>query len=220
MVQNDLSKKISKQISKQFELITTSVHEAGHTIFALLNKMHVPLVKIFFNNKIKRVEGYCSYHLPDYEKLINKKLIKTLVEYEIGIKYAGLTAEKYHFKTLSGSDKFPLFLRDGSSDDTSSASTLIRQYKIVPKNKKIIEYKKKKIIQISNLLQEYWDDVILISHSLFAKKKLSFKELKTILIRKSKNKIFWKSQFKLIGKIFTKFGVVDEKNLRSILLTQ
>ena len=210
---------LSKKIAKQFELIATSVHEAGHTIFALLCKMRVPSVKIFFNKKTKRVEGCCNYEMPDYDIIKNKNLCKTLIEYEIGIKYAGLTAEKYHFKTLSGSDKFPLFLRDGSSDDTSAASLLIRQYKIVPVSKKIIEYKKKKINQISDILQEYWDDVILISHCLFSQKTLSFSTLKKVLTKKSKNKIFWKTQFKLIGRIFTKFGVVDEKYLRSIILS-
>ncbi len=208
-----------KKIAKQYELITTSFHESGHAIFALLAKIHVPLVYVFHNKKNNRMEGSCHYHIPDFSRIEDKTLFSILVEKEIGIKYAGLTAEKYHFKTVSGSDKFPVFLRDGSSNDTMSAAYLIRQHNIVPPGKKRYEYKKKKIKEILHVLQDNWNDVVLIAHSLFNKKKLSFQDLKNILTKKSDKKQFWKNQFKIIEKIFIKLNTLDEIELKSILLS-
>lgn len=208
---------LSQKIARQFELITTSFHEAGHVIIALLNNIKVCQVYIFFNKNTNRVEGYCNYEIPDHSILLDKSLCQILAEKEISVKYAGLTAEKYHFKILSGSDKFPIFLRDGSSDDTISAANLIRQYNIVPAGKKRYQYKKNKVNEILNLLQEYWEDVILISHALFNKKRLSFSHLKNILTKKSKNKLFWKNQFKTIDAFFKKLGYLDEKEIKSII---
>lgn len=135
---------LSKKIARQFELITTSFHEAGHATFTLLNKMKVPDVKIYFNNKSGRIEGNCNYEIVDFNHVEDSSLHKHLVECEIGIKYAGLSAEKYHFKIISGSNKFPLFLKDGSSSDTLSAANLIKKNNICPQVKKDINIKKEK----------------------------------------------------------------------------
>jgi hypothetical protein len=205
---------LSIKIAKQFELIATSFHEAGHTIYALLNKIKVLNASISFNKETKRIEGCCEYLIPDFSIFKDFQFSQFLAEYEIGIKYAGLTAEKYHFKTISGSDKFPLFLRDGSSDDTMSAATLIKKYSIAPPGKKRYQFKKNKIKEILKTLQENWNDVSLISHSLFAKKKLSFQDLKYILTKKSQNKKFWKNQFKIIDSIFNNLEEVDEQFLK------
>lgn len=205
---------LSIKIAKQFELIATSFHEAGHTIYALLNKFKVLNVSVSFNKESKRIEGYCEYLIPEFSAFKDFHFSQFLAEYEIGIKYAGLTAEKYHFKTISGSDKFPLFLRDGSSDDTMSAATLIKKYNIAPPGKKRYQFKKNKIKEILQILQKNWNDVSLISHSLFAKKKLSFEDLQYILIKKSKNKKFWKNQFKIINGIFNNLEQLDEPDLK------
>ena len=215
MAQSDFSQKIAKQ----FELISTSFHEAGHVIISLLFKIKVSYVYVYYNKTSNRVEGYCGYEIPDSSEIQDLHLCKNLAEKEIGVKYAGLTAEKYHFKILSGSDKFPMFLRDGSSDDTISAANLIRQYNIAPAGKKRYQYKKNKINEILELLQNYWDDVTLVAHAIFAKKKLSFKHLKNLLNKKSKNKSFWKTQFKDIEHIFTKLDSLDEKDLKYIILS-
>jgi hypothetical protein len=207
----------SKKIAKQFELITTSFHEAGHAIFALLSKMNVPVVYVYYNKKNNRVEGSCHYEIPEFKNIENKILFKKLVECEIGIKYAGLIAEKYHFQTLFGLEVFPLFLRNGSSDDTISASKIIKSNKIVSAGKKRYDFKKKKSKQILNILKSNWQDVTLVAHSLFKKKKLSFQDLKKLLTNKSVNKIFWRSQFKTIEKLFNNLSSLDENKIKFIL---
>lgn len=208
---------LSKKIAQQFELIATSFHEAGHATFTLLHKMKVPNVEVFFNKKTGRIEGNCDYEIIDFNDIKDTSLHRYIVECEIGIKYAGLSAEKYHFKTISGSNKFPLFLKDGSSGDTLSAAALIKKNNICPPGKKRYQYKKKKIKEVSSILEKNWEDVILIAHSLFAKKKLTFLDLKKILICKSKNKKLWKEQFKIIERIFSKLNSLDEKEIKFIL---
>jgi hypothetical protein len=205
---------IRKKITATHEMISTSYHEAGHAIYSLLCGMRVPYVCIFTNKKNNRVEGFCHYETPDVASLQDANLVFSLVDSEIGIKYAGLTAERYNFKIISGSDKFPMFLRDGSSDDTLSAAALIRKYNIVSPGKKRYSYKKRKINQVLKELQIYWDDVTLLAHLLFAKKRLSFFDIKKLLIKKSPNKNFWKEQFKIISEIFDKNMYLDESYLK------
>lgn len=210
---------IRKKITATHEMISTSYHEAGHAVYSLLCGMNVPYVCIFKNKKNNRVEGFCHYETPDVASLQDANLAFLLVDSEIGIKYAGLTAEKYNFKIISGSDKFPMFLRDGSSDDTLSAAALIKKYNIVSPGKKRYSYKKRKINQVLKELQIYWNDVTLLAHHLFAKKRLSFFDIKKLLIKKSPNKIFWKEQFKIISEIFDKNICIDEAYLKIKLIT-
>ena len=120
----------------------------------------------------------------------------------MGTKYAGLTAEKFHFKKMSGSDKFPLYWRDGSSDDTKDAAYLIKRFSPVAPGKKRYAYKKKIIKRTFTLLEQHWDAVTIVAHALVQKKRLGFSELKELLIKKSEDKEFWKDRFKDIADIF------------------
>ena len=69
----------------------------------------------------------------------------------------------------------------------------------------------------SKVLEQYWDDVTLVAHSLFNKKRLYYSDLKSLLCKKSKNKSFWKEQFKLIDHISDNSGNLDTKKLKSIM---
>lgn len=208
---------IRKKITKIHELISTSYHEAGHTVFGLLHGMKIESVCVFQNKRNKRVEGFTHYNSPDMEEIEDADLFNYLLNSEICIKYAGLAAEKYHFKTISGSDKFPIFLRDGSSDDTLTAAALIRQYNVAQPGKKRYAYKKKVIRETLHILQDNWEAVTLVAHALFQKNHLSYNELKDLLIKKSSNKQFWKEQFKAINYICENHETLDEKSLKSIL---
>ncbi len=208
---------IRKKITKIHDLISTSYHEAGHTVYGLVHAMKVESVCVFQNKKNKRIEGFTHFDSPDIESFNDTALISYLINSEICIRYAGLAAEKYHFKTISGSDKFPMFLRDGSSDDTLTAAALIRQYKVVQPGKKRYAYKKRVIKETLHVLQDYWDDVSLVAHALFQKSRLNYNDLKNLLTKKSPNKQFWKEQFKAINYIFENHETLDEKALKSIL---
>ena len=207
---------IRKKISRTHEMISTSYHESGHAVYSLLYGLRVSSVCIFENKKNNRIEGFCYYETPNLLKIQDINLLYSLLNYEIGIKYAGLTAERYFFKIISGSDKFPIFLRDGSSDDTLSAAAIIRQYNVAPPGKKRYEFKKKKIKQVLQDLTNYWDDVTLLAHALFSKKKISFSDIKKLFLKKSPNKKFWKNKFKDIANVFEKNLSLDEKDLKII----
>lgn len=208
---------IRKKFHSTHELITTSYHEAGHTIYGLLKCIKVEEVSVFENKKTKRIEGFTYYKSPTPGQFASSELNNYWIIAEISCKYAGLNAEKYHFKNISGSDKFPMFLRDGSSSDTLSAAAMIRQFNLSSPGRKTYNYKKKLIKNTCDDLQEHWDAITLISHALFKKRRLDYEEIKKILIRKSSHKQFWKEKFKDISKIYEIPSIINEFDLRLIL---
>jgi len=55
---------IRKKVTKTHELISTSYHEAGHVIYALLHFMLVDSVQIYEDKKLKRINGVTYYDFP------------------------------------------------------------------------------------------------------------------------------------------------------------
>lgn len=214
MANNDA---VRKQIHSIYDLISTSHHEAGHTIYGLLNFIKIESVYVYQNPKNKRIEGLTNYDSPDFSVVNDSNFFHNLLKAEISIKYAGLLAEKCHFKKISGSDKFPMFLRDGSSEDTLSAAALIKKYAIVAPGRKRYAFKKKLIKETSDLLQNNWDAISIVAHNLFQKKKLSYEDLKTILCKKTNNPKFWKDVFNKIDHIYENLETLDEHSLKIIL---
>lgn len=191
---------VRKKVTKIYELITTSYHEAGHTIFALLSYMKVNSVYVFEHKMLKRIHGFTQYESHDLDK--DHIFFNILLEQEIGLSYAGLLAEKYHFKSISGSDQIPMFIKEGSSDDLSTIRKIIQKYNPAPSGKKRYAYKQKIARKTLSLLIKYWDAVDLIAHALFKHKKLSYQDLREILTKKSRNRKFWKEQFRVISQTF------------------
>lgn len=206
---------VRKKVTHTHELISTSHHEAGHTIYALLHFMMVYSVRVFPEKKTKRIEGWTYYDSIDYSNLEDKELQAERLNAEVGLSYAGLVAEKYQYKLHSGSDKFPSFL-DGSSKDLREASEMIKKYNIAPPGDKRYNYKKRMVRKVTRELVENWDAVTLVAHALFQKKRLSFNDLKNILTKKTENKEFWKERFKVIQKGY-KTHNLDEKEFRSMI---
>lgn len=199
-------KEFRKKVSKTYDSISTAYHESGHTIYGLLYLIKIESVFIYEDKKVKRIHGITYYDSPELNKITHKDGLSDRIYAEIGLSYAGLVAEKYQFKLISGSDKFPSFLKDGSADDTLEASALIKKYNMVPPGRKRYEFKKNIIKNVGVELQNNWDAVTLIAHALFQKKQLNFLEIKNILIKKSKKKKFWKEQFKKISVIYLEDG--------------
>jgi len=196
-------------------LISTSYHEAGHTIYGLLHLAKIESVQVFPQGANK-VRGFTHFDFLTADGFLDENLINYAVVSEICLMYAGLTAEKYHFKTISGSDKLPLFLKDGSSDDTKKAAELIKQYELAQPGKLRYSFKKKLIIKTLQELKDNWDSVNCIAHGLFQKRRLYYTDLNDILCN-SENKKFWRDQFKAIDHIYNNFGSIDERSLRLIL---
>lgn len=193
---------IRKKVTKTYEFISTSYHEAGHAVYGLLHLMRIDSVNVYEDKKLKRIHGFTHYNSTALETIEDTAFLADRAIAEIGLSYAGLVAEKHQFKLASGSDKFPLFLKDGSSEDTMSASAIIRKYNMAPPGRKRYEFKKKMIKKVGYELQDHWDAVTIIAHALFRRKQLSFFDVKELLTKKTKDKKFWKEQFKLIASMY------------------
>lgn len=208
---------IRKKCHETFELISTSYHEAGHTVYGLLHLIKIESVTVFSNKKTKRIEGFTHYDSASLSQFSDPDLFNERLHAEIGLSYSGLVAEKRYFKMVSGSEKFPMFLREGSSNDTTSAAALFQKYNLVEAGKKRYNYKQRFIKTVDQELQENWDAVTLIAHGLIKKKKIYFTELQEILTRKSEDRQFWKDQFKAINYFYDNADSLDEKDLKCIL---
>jgi hypothetical protein len=209
---------IRKKVTKTHELISTSYHEAGHVVYALLHLMYVQSVVVFEHKQLKRIHGLTTYRYPSELDLVEDSILfNALLKSEIGLCYAGLTAEKYHFKSISGSDQTPLFISDGSGEDNESAAKTIVKYNLVSPGRKRYLYKQKLIRGVLSELQHNWDAVTLIAHALFKHRRLSYNDLQELLTKKSRNKKFWKEQFKKINYLYDNSETLDEKDLKSIL---
>ena len=191
---------VRKKVTKTYELITTSYHEAGHAIFALLHYMKVNSVYVFEHKVLKRIHGFTQYESHDPGE--DDVSFIPMLEQEIGLSYAGLLAEKHHFKSISGSDQVPMFIKEGSSDDLTSIRKILQKHNLAPAGKKRYAYKNKIARQTTAILIEHWDAVDIIAHALFKHKRLTYLDLKQLLITKTSDKKFWKDKFKDIESIF------------------
>lgn len=207
---------IRRKVTKTHEFIYTSYHEAGHVIYALLHLMKVS--SVFIAEDKKRTQGLACYDTPgDLNVLEDPELINILIKAEIGVSYAGLIAERALFKSISGSRKIPTFI-DGATEDNKCARNAIEKYNLAPPGPKRKAFKQKLMREVQNELYTHWDAVTLIAHALFHRRRLKFEDIQTILIKKSRNKKFWKDQFKKINHYHNNCEVLDEKDLKSIIL--
>lgn len=206
-----LSRNIS--LSKQYDLIMVCYHEAGHAIYALLHSIKVEGIDIREDKINERIEGLTHYVCLHEDEFGSSPVVNKILTAEVGVKYAGLIAEKEHFKNISGSDKFPSFLKDGSSDDTISAAHLIRKYKLSQPGRKRYIFKKKLINSVSKDLQANWNAVTVLAHFLFSKKKINYPVLKYLLTHKTNNREFWKKKLRAVESIFDSNQEIDDKYL-------
>jgi ATP-dependent Zn protease len=208
---------IRKKFHETHELISTSYHEAGHTVYGLLHFMNIGPVLVFEDKKSKRIHGFTHYDPSQLSQIQDPVLFSDRLHAEIGLSYAGLVAEKRHFKMISGSDKFPMFLKEGSSHDFAEAATLFDKYNLSEPGRKRYKYKQKLLKLVDQELQEHWDAVTLVAHGLFKKKNIELSELKVLLTRKTEDKEFWKKIFKVHDQMYSNSEPLDEKDLKSIL---
>lgn len=210
-------KNLRKKAFRAYELLSASYHEAGHTIYGLLEFIKIGSVSVNLNQK-GAGNGITYYETAFEEDISDRFLFNFLILSEIKLSYSGFCSEKLFFKKISGTAEKQIFLRDGSSDDVADAAALIRKHNLVPAGKKRYQYKQKMKNDITKTLDKHWDDVVIVSHALFQRKKLYYSDLKSLLLKKSPNKSYWKAQFKKIDYLFDNRGSLDTKELKSIVL--
>lgn len=205
---------VNKQ-AHDYELIAMAYHEAAHTICGLYNFMRVYSVCVMSD---KYEHGNTLYEVYDPDNIDNKLLAKILLIYEVQTLYAGLVGEKLYYQDICGSNKFPMHLRIGSSDDIQDAAKLINKYNLASPGKARFLFKKQIQNDTASILIDYWEDIKLISHMLYKHKELNEGDLKHFLTRYSENKEFWKNRFKAIKIIYNNIADLDEKYLKEILV--
>lgn len=214
------SLEVRKKLSYDHELITTCYHEAGHTISSLLNFSIVSSVgtEISKDKRSGKDLGFTNFEcVLEVDVVKNKELLNKLLISEIHINYAGLAAEKIFYKDICGTDKLPMVLKHGSYMDRDRVSDIIKKYDLAPPGKKRHLYKKKLFLESQKAIENFWDDVKLVARNLFNRKKIYYSDLQQILVKKSRNKIFWKQRFKDISIIFEASKTNDEAFIIDIL---
>lgn len=206
------SKSIDKKQSYDYELIAQSFHESGHTLCGLYNFMEVTTVVVM--NPRENLDGKTEYICMDPDLLNDIELKNMQLYFELQTHYAGLLAEKIYYKDICGSEKFPMHLKQGSSGDINDASALIKKYKMAEPGRQRALLKNQVQKETTILLEHFWDDIKIIAHLLYKKKKLNFEDLKYLLTRRSANKEFWKEKFKFI-KVINQMSL-SESDLFSI----
>lgn len=208
---------IRKKFHKLHDLISTSYHEAGHTVYGLLHCMNIESVAVFEAKKTKRIDGITYCNPLELDKIDDLELRYTLAQTEVELYYAGLIAEKRLFKMISGLDRFPMFLKEGSSVDVAAAASIMDKYGLAEAGKKRYNYKQKLIKKIDQQLAEHWDAVTIVAHGLIKRKKLNFNDLKSLLLKKSNNREFWKKRLKIHDEFCRMCESLDEKEIKYIL---
>lgn len=206
-----------KKVAETHNLISTSYHEAGHVIYGLLHFLYIEDAYLI-QDEGGSISGFTDFNSFDIDNYYSdERLHKYLIRSEIGMWYSGQIAEKIHYKNNSGSNTFPSFFREGSSDDTNSASKLIRKYRMAPPGRPRYKLKQKILKEVELELEDNWKDVILIAHALFEKKRVSFDKIKELLVENSERLSFWKEQLPEIFRIHEDNSSLDEKELKIIL---
>lgn len=150
-----------------------SVHEACHTVMALLNNCYVPEVV---------VTQRCG--LTIYYQFLN---LKTSRNKECQIYYAGFLGERYLHHQFYNT-KFPSNLKEGSKKDFYRIYYLSKHYKLKLSSVKNTANKK---------IAKYWVDIEKVAKVLFYENSIDFIGLKKILLA-GPNKAYWKNKFKTI----------------------
>lgn len=207
-----------KIFHKNYDLITATYHEAGHTVCGLLHFIKVSEVEARLY-KDDKIGGHILFDEISFDDNLALEFKKLIILNEIKLNYAGIIAEKILLKNISGSDISPFFLKWGSKDDIYAAASLIEKYQLSPRGRKRYAFKQKMMKEVTQELNDNWDAVIAISHLLYVKKQISYNDLKKLLCSKTKNKKFWKTQFKKIDRIFDNDSKLDENTIKSIILS-
>lgn len=204
-----------QKFHRNYEMISAAYHEAGHTVYGLLHFMKVSLVEIE-QDQFNKIGGNTHYqNALDYDQEgLGSTFKKHLILSQLGFFYSGLEAEKYYFKHISGSKDYPYFLNIGASYDRSDAANIIIKYDLTSNKDK---FEQKIIKNTLKELLDNWDAIVLIAHSLYSKKQLTYQDLKKLLCNKSEHKEFWRGQFKKIDEIFNESRALDINQIKSIM---
>lgn len=213
-----MSDAIKKQ-SLNYLLIAASFHEASHAIIYLYNLIKVFNLIITVDREVIRFTGGLAEYsiVLDYDHIEDIELRNKLLILELKGLCSGLLGEKIYYNDICGSQRFPAHLRAGASGDIAEASNLIRKYDLASPGKNTTILKKQIEKEVKSILLEHWEEVKIIAHALYKHRKLSFSDLKNLLCKKNKNKVFWKAKFKDIDILHHDTIALSEEEIKNKL---
>lgn len=187
---------IKKIISKEYESILTSYHEAGHAVIGLLNYIKIDNICLF-NKKDVYGHSYFFSYKTNCSNINKKNYYKRQVQFY----YGGMAAEQVFYNKCIGTYLLPFILKSYWQSDKTNISYIIRSKKLAKSGSNTKSFKNKILKETISNVNIFWDDIVLISQKLFKCKKIKFNKLKQILCELSANKNYWKSIFLTISKI-------------------
>ena len=198
-----------------YDKLSICYHESSHCIISILSFMQPDTIEL---TSIPEPEGACKcFYFKNLKDIEDYNLFKYLFDKDICMRSAGMLGERLLYKKLTNIKVFPNILKSHSREDIKDIANLFKTYNIASPGKKRQIYKNKLIRETSNLLEIYWVDVILLAQSLFQRKKLNYLDIKSILVKKSENRNFWKLQFKKIERIFKNLERLAEVDIMAII---
>lgn len=198
-----------------YNLIANSYHEASHIICALHNYFKVYSANVSTIEKdVDNNTNFYSYDEPNTDE----ELKKVLLMFELQVMYSGMLGERIYYCGITGSTNFPMHLKSGSSYDFKHAQNIIRKNNLSTPGKKTQLLKKQIQFDVQQILNTYWEDVKLVAHLLYRKKKLAYSDLTYTLSRMSENKTFWKDRFRKIKIILSDTSCPKKELVKEIML--
>lgn len=108
-------------------------------------------------------------------------------------------------------------MQRGSKEDLKYINKLIKENNLAVPGKDKTKFKNKLFKETVNLLDQNWEDISILVHLLFKKRRIEFYDIKNSLIKKSNNKIYWKTKLKLVEKVNSTEFFLDEQILKKLL---
>lgn len=207
---------------KDFQEISTAYHEATHALFVMLSLFKIEKVEIFSDKKNKENFEPCGLtsFLSPLQYTQCPMLERSFAISEIIVNYSGVVGEQYLFKEISGLRKAPGYIKNGGYYDNKNCKKLFKKY-LSNHKISVTDFKRNAYKKIESVLKIYWEDVKIIAADLLKNRCLNYKRLKSELIKKSKNKNYWKNKFKVIDYIFGRKNIlIKDSSLRAIIQIQ
>lgn len=192
------SSKVSREIlqnNRDYNLIVTCYHEAGHIVAALRNFILPLECQVMKGNQIDANTTLKYFIIP---KNSDAKLYRQLLMSRLHTYAAGIVAEEIFFNLIVGKS-LPRNLRHGWHKDRIEFLSALKKTEKNPATR--TRMREKIFKQTRQVLEKDWHIVIALAHALYDKKFLSFEDICRVVIRSDRPSAkYWRAFLKSFGK--------------------
>ena len=184
--------------AKDYELIATCYHEAGHVVLGILNLIKTKTVTVNVSGNIGG-STLTLFHVPSRHTTNDVKNI--LLASRLYMLFAGTVAESIYYKDICGAE-LPPHLKIGAKFDLMMINKIISKFKLASPGK---PRKKLKLVlknKTNSLLKNHWFEVRSLAHLLYSKRTLIFEDIKKLLINIPGRKAYWQTHLIAVEELF------------------